>query len=127
MISSTGKHFSAGMDLSVFTGETPGSANGGVSEEGRKRSPPVDDGAAPAGLVHRTGVGSDPRAGRDPGRMRSAVPSTWSAQPTCGTAQQDAFFCIQEINIGMTADVGHAAAAAEADPRGRRPGVGLHR
>ena len=35
-------------------------------------------------------------------------------------ATADAFFCIQEINIGMTADVGTLAAPAQADPRGHR-------
>ena len=39
VISSTGRHFSAGMDLSVFTGGSGGAlGGGGAEEEGRKRS-----------------------------------------------------------------------------------------
>ncbi|MCZ7628596.1 MAG: hypothetical protein M5U19_05855 [Microthrixaceae bacterium] len=38
MISSTGKHFSAGMDLSVFTGGNALSNGGGATEAGRRAS-----------------------------------------------------------------------------------------
>ncbi|MCA1720815.1 MAG: enoyl-CoA hydratase/isomerase family protein [Actinobacteria bacterium] len=65
VISSTGRHFSAGMDLSVFGGD---------------------------GL----------QADAEPVRYASA----------------DAFFCVQEINIGMTADVGTLQRIGKVIPEG---------
>ena len=74
VMSSTGKHFSAGMDLAVFTGG--GGDGGGVAgeagraaEAGRRAGPAPRDGAAPAGQLHRAREG--PHAGdrRHPGRV----------------------------------------------------------
>ena len=102
VISSTGRHFTAGMDLSVFQSDSQLSGS----------APATNRGAATYDLVRgfqRTftclencripvlaaiqggciGVGVDFATACD---MRYAT--------------QDAFFCIQEINIGMTADVG---------------------
>ncbi len=101
VLSSTGKHFCAGMDLSVFTAD------------------PVD---------------AEAELGRKQARMRSTVRSLqWTAtalekarmpvlvavQGGCiggaldlataadlRYASEDAFFVVQEINIGMTADIG---------------------
>ncbi|MEO6205460.1 MAG: enoyl-CoA hydratase-related protein [Mycobacteriales bacterium] len=101
VLSSTGKHFCAGMDLSVFTAD------------------PVD---------------AEAELGRKQARMRSTVKSLqWTAsalekarmpvlvavQGGCiggaldlataadlRYASEDAFFVVQEINIGMTADIG---------------------
>lgn len=104
VISSTGKHFSAGMDLSVFTGGSIASG-GGVKEEGRKR-------AALWMLVQtlQDSFTSLERA-RMPvlaaiqgGCIGGAVDMVCAADMRYASA--DAFFCIQEINIGMTADVG---------------------
>jgi enoyl-CoA hydratase len=103
VISSTGRHFSAGMDLSVFGGQ--------------------HDADVPAGELGRTQA-----------RLRSnakvlqwsfsaleqaRVPVLAAVQGGCiggavdlvtacdlRYASDEAFFCVQEINIGMTADVG---------------------
>lgn len=102
VISSTGKHFSAGMDISVFTGG--GVGDGGESTGGarsvfrynvlhlqdtfnaleRARMPVLV--ATQGGVV---GAGVDMVTACD---MRYATEDSW--------------FCIHEINIGMTADVG---------------------
>ena len=107
VIASTGKHFCAGMDLSVFTGgRSAGTAAVLSSEErGRVRAAlrgkvlelqetfSVLDRARMPVLVAVQGgcIG----AGVD---MISAC--------DCRYATEDAFFVIQEINLGMTADVG---------------------
>jgi enoyl-CoA hydratase len=112
VISSTGKHFSAGMDLGVFTGADASDGGGDLA-------------GGPAG-------------GREPGRRRAALrqmvlalqdsfnaierarmPVLAAVQGGCvGGAvdlvsacdirycSADAFFVVQEINLGMTADVG---------------------
>ena len=100
IIASTGKHFTAGMDLSVFTGDRrqpPDRGRGG--EEARRRLAGLQDvftrleaarmpviAAVQGGCV---GGGVDLVAACD---MRYCT--------------EDAFFCIQEINIGLAADVG---------------------
>jgi len=104
VISSTGKHFSAGMELSVFTDP------GGMTE-GRKGDRHV------AGEMFRRSVHrlQDSFSCLDEARMPvivavqggcigGAVDMTSACDIRYATA--DAFFCIQEINIGMTADVG---------------------
>lgn len=103
VVSSTGKHFTAGMDLAVFT--------------------------RPDGI---TGVRADPHLRAEKFRHdlaalqeaftcldQARVPVIAAVQGGCigagvdmvsacdiRLATKDAFFCIQEINIGMTADVG---------------------
>jgi len=113
VISSTGKHFSAGMDLSVFAGD---------------------------------GLRADGEAGRRHARLRSnakvlqwsftalekaRVPVIAAVQggviggavdlvTACDVryASTDAFFCVQEINIGMTADVGTLQRLGKVIPEG---------
>ncbi len=101
VISSTGKHFTAGMDLSVF-GSGPDTKG---KETGRLR----------ANLM-RTVLKLQKTFGcLDEARM----PVIMAVQGGCigggvdfssacdmRYCTRDAFFCIQEINIGMTADVG---------------------
>ena len=101
VISSTGKHFTAGMDLSVF-GSGPDMSG---KEVGRVR----------ANLM-RTVLELQKTFGcLDEARM----PVLMAVQGACigggvdfasacdmRYCTKDAFFCIQEINIGMTADVG---------------------
>lgn len=104
VVSSTGKHFTAGMDLSVFT--ESGLANAeGVSELGRRR-------ANLWSLVQelQDSFSCFERA-RFPvlvaiqgGCIGGGVDMVSAAD--CRFASADAFVCIQEINIGMTADVG---------------------
>ena len=103
VISSTGKHFSAGMDLKVFDGLTTG--DGG------------DEDRHTALEAFRRHV--HPLQGAFSCLDRARMPVLVAIQGACigggvdlvsscdiRYATTDAFFCIQEVNIGMTADVG---------------------
>ena len=104
VISSTGKHFCAGMDLSVFA-SGDGVTQGSVSDrETRGESlrlhvhhlqntfTCLDEARIPVLVAVQGGcIGGAVD-------FISACDIRW--------ASADAFFCIQEINIGMTADVG---------------------
>jgi len=101
VLASTGRHFSAGMDLSVFGGG-PG---GGGAEVGRVRA------NLRAGVLHLQGTFSVLEKARIPvlaaiqgGCVGGAVDMVTACDIRYAT--EDAFFCIQEINLGMTADVG---------------------
>ncbi|MBS1839150.1 MAG: crotonase/enoyl-CoA hydratase family protein [Actinobacteria bacterium] len=105
VISSTGKHFSAGMDLSVFTGGGGLAEAPGVAEEGRRR------GHLWMLVQHLQDSFTSLEQARIPvlaavqgGCIGGAVDMICAADMRYCSA--DAFFCIQEINIGMTADVG---------------------
>jgi len=105
VISSTGKHFCAGMDLAVFTGGGGLGGDGGVSEEGRRR------GHVWMLVQHLQDSFTALEACRMPvlaavqgGCIGGAVDMVCAADMRYCT--EDAFFCVQEINIGMTADVG---------------------
>ncbi|MDE1986463.1 MAG: enoyl-CoA hydratase/isomerase family protein [Alphaproteobacteria bacterium] len=107
VIASTGKHFCAGMDLSVFTGGQSAGAAAALSgeERGRVRANlrnKVLELQETFGVLDRARMpvlvavqGGCIGAGVD---MISAC--------DCRYATEDAFFVIQEINLGMTADVG---------------------
>ncbi|MEX0768599.1 MAG: crotonase/enoyl-CoA hydratase family protein [Microthrixaceae bacterium] len=105
VISSTGKHFCAGMDLSVFSGGSSLSGGPGVSEEGRKR-------AHLWMLVqHLQDSFTALEQARIPvlcaiqgGCIGGAIDMVSAADMRYCSA--DAFFCVMEINLGMTADVG---------------------
>ena len=113
------------MDLSVFTGGSALAGNGGATEVGRQRShlwmmvQQLQDSFTALEEARMPVL-----AAIQGGAIGGAVDMICAADMRYASA--DAFFCIQEINIGMTADVGHAAAPAEADPRGCRPRAGLH-
>lgn len=105
VISSTGKHFCAGMDLSVFTGGTQLASGGGVKEVGRQRA------HLWMMVQHLQDSFTALEEARMPvlaavqgGAIGGAVDMVCAADMRYCSA--DAFFCIQEINIGMTADVG---------------------
>lgn len=117
VLSSTGKHFSAGMDLAVFTGEGGLGSSPGVSEQGRKN----------AGLwlmvqhlQHTFTAMADARfpvlAAVQGGCIGGAVDMVSAADCRYGT--DDSFVCIQEINIGMTADVGTLQRLGKLVPEG---------
>jgi len=104
VISSTGRHFSAGMDLSVFTG---GGLGGGSSEVevGRQRANLRLTATALQGSFNALEDARMPvLAAVQGGCIGGAIDMITAAD--CRYATADAFFCIQEINIGMTADVG---------------------
>jgi len=103
VLSSTGKHFTSGMDLSVFTGG--GGGEDPEAEVGRRRA------NLRRGLLRLQETFSC--------LDRARMPVLAAIQGACigggvdmisacdmRYCSQDAFFCIQEINIGMTADVG---------------------
>ncbi len=103
VVSSTGKHFSAGMDLSVFSGG--GLGGPGDVEVGRQRA------NLRANVLHLQETFTCLERARMPvlaaiqgGCIGGAVDIVTACDMRYATA--DAFFCIQEINIGMTADVG---------------------
>jgi enoyl-CoA hydratase len=104
VISSTGKHFCSGMDLAVFAsgGTTAGEAG-------------VDRQTAGESFRYHVRTLQDSFSCLDEARMPvlvaiqggcigGAVDMTSACDIRYATT--DAFFCIQEINIGMTADVG---------------------
>ncbi len=105
VLSSTGKHFCAGMDLAVLTGAGVGDRSEAITEQGRQRA------ALRYNVLHLQGAFTALERARMPvlaavqgGCVGGAVDMVTAAD--CRYATADAWFCIQEINIGMTADVG---------------------
>ncbi|MBV8800006.1 MAG: crotonase/enoyl-CoA hydratase family protein [Alphaproteobacteria bacterium] len=107
VISSTGKHFSAGMDLSVFAnGQSVGtSAAASDAERGRVRA------NLRQAVLHIQESFNVLERARMPvliavqgGCVGGAVDMASACD--CRYATEDAFFVVQEINLGMTADVG---------------------
>jgi enoyl-CoA hydratase len=103
VISSTGKHFCAGMDLAVFTD--------GAGVSGEAADPYVRNEAFRRHVHHLQDTFSCLDEARIPvlaavqgGCIGGAVDFTSACDIRYASA--DAFFCIQEINIAMTADVG---------------------
>jgi enoyl-CoA hydratase len=106
VISSTGKHFSAGMDLSVFSN---------ADSQQKKEKSSTDSGRQKGSFYRNLLKLQETFNCID----NSRIPVLMAIQGGCiGGAvdfasacdmrycTEDAFFCIQEINIGMTADVG---------------------
>ena len=111
VISSTGKHFSAGMDLSVFTGGSSvgaGASSDGVArstELGRRRAQLRETALMLQGTFTALEQARMPvLAAIHGGCIGGAVDLVTACDLRYASA--DAFFVIQEINIGMTADVG---------------------
>ena len=107
VISSTGKHFSGGMDLSVFTsGNSAGTAAAASKEErGRTRANlrrSVLEIQETFNVLERARM--PVLTASKGGCVGGAV--DFASACDCRYATEDAFFVIQEINIGMTADVG---------------------
>jgi len=105
VVSSTGRHFSAGMDLGVFTSGDTAITPGDSHEMGRVRAR-----LRQTALLLQESFTSFERvrmpvlAAIQGGCIGGAVDMVTAADMRYATA--DAFFVIQEINIGMTADVG---------------------
>ena len=103
VVSSTGKHFSAGMDLKVFEGVESVTAGGGdrhTAMESFRRH-----------VHHLQGAFSCLDQARMPvlaAVQGACIGGGVDLVSACDIryATADAFFCIQEINIGMVADVG---------------------
>ncbi len=104
VLSSSGKHFSAGMDLAVFTGDdgvTPGGTRDRyVAAEAMRHMVKALQGSFAALDEARIPV----LAAIQGGCIGGAVDMVSACDIRYCTA--DAFFCIQEINLAMTADVG---------------------
>lgn len=103
VISSTGKHFSAGMDLAVFTqgeGVAPAAADRATAAEKFRLDVRRLQDAFSCLEAARFPV----IAALQGGVIGGAVDMTTACDIRYATA--DAFFQIQEINIGMIADVG---------------------
>jgi enoyl-CoA hydratase len=106
VLSSTGRHFSAGMELSVFGGGGgPAGTAAGEAELGRVRA------NLRLNVLHLQESFTALERARVPvlaavqgGCIGGAVDMICAADMRYASA--DAFFCIQETNIGMTADVG---------------------
>lgn len=102
VLSSTGKHFTAGMDLSVFTG---GGGQGQApdrfvaAEAMRQNVLRLQDSFSVLESIRIPVI-----AAIQGGCIGGGVDMTSACDIRYCTA--DAFFCIQEINIAMTADVG---------------------
>lgn len=101
VISSTGKHFCAGMDLAVFDASGPNKS----AEMGRKRAHLRQD------IMRLQETFTVFERARMPviaaiqgGCIGAGVDMVTACDMRYATA--DAFFCIQEINLGITADVG---------------------
>jgi enoyl-CoA hydratase len=114
VISSTGKHFSAGMDLSVFTGGDLSSAD---AEAGRRNSRLRSS----AKLLQWTFTALEKArmpviAAVQGGVIGGAVDLVTACDVRYASA--DAFFCVQEINLGMTADVGTLQRLGKVVPEG---------
>ena len=101
VISSTGKHFSAGMDLSVFTGGDLAAD----AEPGRRHAQMRSKAKALQWSFTALEKARVPViAAVQGGVIGGAVDLVTACDLRYASA--DAFFCVQEINIGMTADVG---------------------
>ena len=130
VLSAEGRHFCSGMDTTVFTGDG-GIASG--SEERRPSRARTSDVFRSSAMRFQEAITSLERA---------RMPVLCAIQGACvgggldlataadvRYATEDAFFCVQEINIGMAADVGTlqrlpklipAGVAAELAYTGRR-------
>ncbi len=115
VLSSSGKHFTAGMDLSVFT--EGGLAGGDATEIGRRR----------LGMRETVLAFQEPFNALE----RARIPVIAAVQGGCigggvdmiaacdfRYCSADAFFCIQEINLGLTADVGTLQRLPKIGPEG---------
>ena len=102
VVSSTGRHFSAGMDLAVFAS---GGVTGGQEETGRSRARLFQSVLRlQEAFTALERVRVPVLAAVQGGCIGGAVDLVTACDARYASA--DAFFVVQETNIGMTADVG---------------------
>ena len=116
VLSSTGRHFSAGMDLAVFGG-SGGGLSGDEGETGRRQARTRSH----ARLLQWSFTALEKArvpvlAAVQGGVIGGAVDLVTACDLRYAT--EDAFFCVQEINIGMTADVGTLQRLGKVVPEG---------
>ena len=112
VISSTGRHFSAGMDLSVFGGTHDADAEAGRRQAKVRSMARRLQWSFTALEKARMPV----LAAVQGGCIGGAVDLVTAAD--CRYASADAFFTVMEINIGMTADVGTLQRLGKVIPEG---------
>ena len=118
VISSTGKHFSAGMDLAVFGGGGSSSLGAaGESEPGRRQARTRSHARVLQWTFTALERARMPVIAATQGGVIGAGVDLITA---CDLryASADSFFCVQEINIGMTADVGTLQRLGKVVPEG---------
>lgn len=105
VLSSEGKHYTSGMDLEVFTG-SGGLASGDQPTSAAHRSESFRHLAQQAQAAFN--AIEDARVPVLTAIQGGCIGGGVDMATACDMryATEDAFFCIQEINIGMTADVG---------------------
>ncbi|HWH29340.1 MAG TPA: crotonase/enoyl-CoA hydratase family protein [Mycobacteriales bacterium] len=114
VISSTGRHFSAGMDLSVFTSGHLADAG---AEPGRRHAQLRSNAKVLQWSFTALEKARVPvLAACQGGVIGGAVDLVTACDVRYASA--DAFFCVQEINIGMTADVGTLQRLGKVVPEG---------
>ena len=114
VISSTGKHFSAGMDLAVFANTD---LTGEPAELGRKQARMRSNAKVLQWSFTALEKARLPvLAAVQGGVIGGAVDLVTACDVRYASA--DAFFCVQEINIGMTADVGTLQRLGKLVPEG---------
>jgi enoyl-CoA hydratase len=112
VLSSTGKHFCAGMDLGVFAGATDADAETGRRQARTRSLVKVLQWTATCLEKARMPV----LAAVQGGCIGGAVDLVTAAD--CRYASRDAFFVVQEISIGMTADIGTLQRLGRVIPEG---------
>ena len=103
VVSSTGKHFSAGMDLSVFA------EDGAVTSQNRDRYVAAEQFRSNIGQIQSSFNCMEEARAPVLFALQGGVIGGAMDMISAGDIRyctKDAFFCIQEINIAMTADVG---------------------
>jgi enoyl-CoA hydratase len=112
VLSSTGKHFSAGMDLSVFAERDASTAEAGRAHARTRSAVRALQWSFTALEKARVPV----LAAVQGGVVGGAVDLVTACDIRYAT--EDAFFCVQEINLGMTADVGTLQRLGKLVPEG---------